>query len=270
MMFQPLGHSILSSFWLVQFLNIAIIAILARMLLKYLWNTSAMPVIGMFLVIIIVANVLGSLGFHTFSFLLSSLTPILFIAVVVIFHEEIKDVLGTMGRNIRRKIFETEVIERSDIESLVESCTFLRKLHLGGLFVMERKESVENICADAINLDRLRIDPPVVAAILQPPGFLHDGAVIISNGRIIAARAFLPLSRETFYGKSRSDRVSAVLGTRHRAAIGITEVSDAIGVVVSEETGHFSITHDGRIEQNLMTDELVERLVELTSKREEE
>jgi len=94
---------------------------------------------------------------------------------------------------------------------------------------------------------------------------LHDGAIIISNGRIVGARAILPLSRKTFFGRSRANRPSAALGTRHRAAIGITEVSDAIAVVVSEETGNFSIAHGGILEENLGPDDLRERLVELTS-----
>jgi len=265
MLIQPLGHSIFSGFWLVQLLNIVIIALAIRMLLKYLWRTPAMPVILMFLIVILFGNVLSQLGFYTFGYLLSELTPILFISVVVIFHEEIKDLLGTMGRKLRRVIGHKDMIERSDIESLVETCTLLRKLRIGGLFVVEREESLENVYGDPVLLDRLEIDPPLVASILQPPGVLHDGAIIISNGRIVGARAILPLSRKTFFGRSRANRPSAALGTRHRAAIGITEVSDAIAVVVSEETGNFSIAHGGILEENLGPDDLRERLVELTS-----
>ncbi|MBN2587127.1 MAG: diadenylate cyclase [Candidatus Fermentibacteraceae bacterium] len=268
MLIQPLGHSVLSGFWLAQLLNIVIIALAIRMLLKYLWRTPAMPVIGMFLLVILIGNALGQLGFYTFGYLLSKLTPILFVSVVVIFHEEIKDLLGTMGRNIRRIIGHRDMIEKSDIESLVESCVLLRKLHLGGLFVMEREESLVNVYGDPVTLDRLDIDPHVVASILQPPGLLHDGAIIISNGRIVGARAILPLSRKTFFGRSRANRPSAALGTRHRAAIGITEVSDAIAVVVSEETGNFSIAHDGILEENIGLDDLGDRLVELTSEGE--
>jgi len=265
MMIQPLGHSIISGFWLVQLINIVIIAIVAKMLLKYLWRTPAMPVIVMFMIIIIFANVLGGLGFFTFNYLLQNLTPILFIAVVVIFHEEIKDLLGTMGRNLRRSYGHADIIEQSEIESLVESCILLRKLRLGGLFVMERKESLKSIYGDPVMLDKLKIAPPVVASLLQPPGVLHDGAIIISNGRIVGARAILPLSRRTYFGRSRVNKPQPALGTRHRAAIGVTEVSDAIAVVVSEETGKFSIAHDGILEEAIVLDEFGKRLVELTS-----
>ncbi|OPL17582.1 MAG: hypothetical protein AVO35_09125 [Candidatus Aegiribacteria sp. MLS_C] len=269
MLIQPLGHSVLSWFWLAQLLNIFIIAFAIRMLLKYIWRTPAMPVIGTFLLVILVGNALGQLGFYTFGYLLSNLTPILFVSVVVIFHEEIKDLLGTLGRNIRRYIGHRDMIEKSEIESLVECCILLRKLHLGGLFVVERDESLENVYGDPVMLDKLELDPPLVASILQPPGPLHDGAVIISNGKIVGARAILPLSRKTFFGRSRANRPSAALGTRHRAAIGITEVSDAIAVVVSEETGNFSISHNGILEENVGLEELGDRLMELTSEGKE-
>jgi diadenylate cyclase len=269
MMIQPLGHSIISGFWLAQLANLIVIAVLVRMLLKYLWRTPAMPVILMFMIIILFANILGQLGFFTVSYLLQNLTPILFIAVVVIFHEEIKDLLGTMGRNLRRFYGHVDIIEQSEIESIVESCVLLRKLRLGGLFVMERDESLERIYGDPVVLDKLKIDPPVVASLLQPPGVLHDGAIIISNGRIVGARAILPLSRKTFFGRSRANRPRPALGTRHRAAIGVTEVSDAIAVVVSEETGNFSIAHDGILEEAIVIDDFGKRLVELTSKRDD-
>jgi len=269
MMIQPLGHSLISGFWLAQLANIVIIAVLVRMLLKYLWNTPAMPVILMFGIIILFVNLLGELGFFTFGFLLQNLTPILFIAVVVIFHEEIRDLLGTMGRNLRRFAGHADIIEPNEIESFVESCILLRKLRLGGLFVMEREESLENVYGDPIHLDKLKINPQVIASMLQPPGVLHDGAIIISNGRIVGARAILPLSRKTFFGRSRANRPRSALGTRHRAAIGVTEVSDAIAVVVSEETGNFSIAHDGILEEAILLDEFGDRLVELTSKIED-
>ena len=268
-MIQPLGHSIVSGFWLAQLANIIVIALAVRMLLKYLWRTPAMPVILMFMILILFANILGELGFFTFSYLLQNLTPLLFIAVVVIFHEEIRDLLGSMGRNLRKLYGHGDILEHSAIESLVESCVLLRKHRLGGLFVIEREESLEKVYGDPVLLDKLKIDPPLIAAMLQPPGVLHDGAVIINNGTIVGARAILPLSRRTYFGRSKSNRPRPALGTRHRAAIGITEVSDAIAVVVSEETGNFSIAHGGVLEEAFPQDEFTRRLIELTSARED-
>ncbi len=268
-MIQPLGHAIVSGFWLAQLANIIIIALAVRMLLKYLWHTPAMPVILMFMILILFANILGGLGFFTFSYLLQNLTPLFFIAVVVIFHEEIKDVLGTMGRNLRKFYGHADILEQSTIEALVESCVLLRKHRLGGLFVIEREESLEKVYGDPVLLNKLKIDPPLIAAMLQPPGVLHDGAIIINNGTIVGARAILPLSRRTFFGRSKSNRPRPALGTRHRAAIGITEVSDAIAVVVSEETGNFSIAHGGILEEAFPQDEFNRRLIELTSARED-
>ena len=267
MIFQPLGHSLISGFWFVQLANIVIIALAARMLLKYLWSTSAMPVILLFAAIIIFGNILGGLGFYTFSYILQNLMPILFVAVVVIFHEEIKDILGRIGRNLRARIKHADIIEQGEIDSIVESCILLRKYRMGGLFVLEGEETLENIYGDPVQLANLAIDPIMVASLLQPPGPLHDGAIIIRGGRIVAARAILPLSRRTYLGRLRGDRPRPALGTRHRAAIGVTEVSDSIAVVVSEETGNFSIAHDGILEENIPLDRFKERLTELTSSR---
>lgn len=268
-MIQPLGHAIISGFWLAQLANIIVIALAVRMLLKYLWHTPAMPVILMFMILILFANILGGLGFFTFSYLLQNLTPLLFIAIVVIFHEEIKDVLGTMGRNLRKFYGHADILEQSAIEALVESCVLLRKYRLGGLFVIEREESLEKVYGDPVLLNKLKIDPPLIAAMLQPPGVLHDGAIIIINGTVVGARAILPLSRKTFFGRSKSNKPRPALGTRHRAAIGITEVSDAIAVVVSEETGNFSIAHSGILEEAFTQDGFNKRLIELTSARED-
>ncbi len=268
---EPLGHPLLSWFWFVQFMNVIIVAFLIRLLLKHLWRTPAMPVIVMFIVMILIGNVLGRMGFYTFGYLISNLTPVLFISVVLIFHEEIKDLLGTMGRNLRKYFGHRGVMARSEIDSLVEACALLRKLRLGGLFVVEGEESLEHLYGgDPVKLDRLQLNPPLVASILQPPGPLHDGAVIIRNGKIVGARAILPLSKRIFLGRSGDRKPRAELGTRHRAAIGITEVSDAVAVVVSEETGNFSIAHDGILEENLSLEELADRLAELTGREGED
>ena len=271
MLIQPLGHSLFSAFWLVQLANIILIALAVRLILKHLWRTPAMPVVLMFAILLLLANVLGELGFYTVAFLLHNLTPLLFIAVVVIFHEEIRDLLGAMGRNLQRRIYgHSGTLEMSVIDSLVQSCILLRRRGLGGLFVIERQESLESVYrVPPMELKALEIDPSVVASLFQPPGLLHDGAVIIKNGEIVAARAILPLSKSIYLPRQDRNRLRGTLGTRHRAAIGITEVSDAIALVVSEETGKFSLAVNGILDEGLSDEKLKERLAELTSTREE-
>ena len=136
------------------------------------------------------------------------------------------------------------------------------------LLLMKKEEYLYSLYAHPVILCKLNINHAVIASLIQPPRVLHDGAIIISNGRIVGARAILPLSRKTFFGRSRVNRPRPALGTRHRAAIGVTEVSDAIAVVVSEETGNFSIAHNGILEEAIILDEFGKRLVDLTSERE--
>lgn len=268
MLIQPLGHSVLSFFWLVQLANVLLIAMAVRVILKYLWKTPAMPVVLMFIILLLLADLLGNLGFFTLSFLLQNLTPLLFIAVVVIFHDEIRDLLATMGRYLRHHIYtsRSETLHPDTIQSIVDTCRFLRKKRLGGLLVIEQLESLESVYkVRPVEMDRLRIRPNLVAALLQPPGVLHDGAIVIRNGEIVGARAILPLSRGTYLPRYRRDGLSTTLGTRHRAAIGITEVSDAIAVVVSEETGDFGLAHAGVLEEAIPGERLAARLAELTA-----
>ncbi len=272
MLIQPLGHSLFSAFWLVQLANLILIALAVRLILKYLWRTPAMPVVLMFMVLLLLANVLGSLGFYTIAFLLHNLTPLLFIAVVVIFHEEIRDLLGSMGRNLQRRFSDqTGVLEKDVIGTLVESCMLLKRRHLGGLFVIERQESLGRVYrVPPVELDKVKIEPSIIAALLQPPGLLHDGAIIIKNGEIVGARAILPLSKSIYLPRQGQSRLRGALGTRHRAALGITEVSDAIALVVSEETGVFSLAVNGILEEGLSSEQLTERLAELTVSRKED
>jgi len=268
MMIQPLGHSIVSFFWLAQLANILLIAVAVRVILKYLWRTPAMPVVLMFVVLLLLADLLGNLGFFTLAFLLQNLTPLLFIAVVVIFHEEIRDLLASMGRYLRDHIYSNraDTLNPDTIQSIVETCRFLRKKRLGGLLVIEQEEALQSVYkVRPVEMDRLRIRPALVAALLQPPGVLHDGALVIRNGEIVGARAILPLSKSTYLPRMRGDGLSTALGTRHRAAIGITEVSDAIAVVVSEETGDFGLAHAGVLEEAVTGERLAQRLGELTS-----
>lgn len=267
MIIQPLGHSLFSFFWLVQLANILLISLAVRIILKYLWKTPAMPVVAMFIILLLLADLLGNLGFYTLSFLLQNLTPLLFIAVVVIFHDEIRDLLASMGRYLRHHISSrTETLKPDTIQSIVDTCRFLRKKHLGGLLVIEKEESLESVYkVRPVELDRLRIRPALVAAILQPPGVLHDGAVIIRNDEIVGARAILPLSRGTYLPRYKRTGISSTLGTRHRAAIGVSEASDAIAIVVSEETGNISLAHNGILEEAISGERLAERLTQLTT-----
>ncbi len=263
-MISPLGQPLLSLFWLVQLVNIILIAFIVRLVLKFLWRTPAMPVVLMVLLILLIARVLGFLGFYTVTYLLDALFPMLFIAVIVIFHEEVRDLLGTMGRHLSARFFGGTKPESGLVDSLVEACALLRQRKLGGLMVLEGTESLENVISEMVPLDRLSPQPLLIAALFQKPGVLHDGALLVRDGEIVAARAILPLSRKTYMGRRVRGEAGprSALGTRHRAALGITEVSDATAVVVSEETGNYSLAREGVLHEDISRGRLREMLLE--------
>ncbi len=255
-MFQPLGHSIFSGFWLAQLADVLIIAIVIRIIVGSLWKTPAMTVILVFAAVLLMGAVLREMNFFTIGFLIEKLSSVMFIAVVVIFATEIKDMLRVMGRYLSRKFYRQVSWTGYDtIEALVDTCRLLRDRKLGGLFVLERSESLDGLYSDGVELEKLRVQPDLVASMLTPPGPLHDGAIVIRDDRMVRASVILPLTGRTFF--------TPRLGTRHRAALGISERSDAVSVVVSEETGMIRVAQDGRFGEPLSKDRLRERLLEL-------
>jgi diadenylate cyclase len=255
-MFQPLGHSIFSAFWLAQLVDVLIIAIIIRIIVGSLWKTPAMTMILVFTGVLLMGALLTEMHFFTIGYLVEKLSSVMFIAVVVIFASEIKDILRGMARYLSRKFGgQASWTGYPTIEALVETCQLLRDRKLGGLFVLERSESLDGMCSDGVELEKLRVQPDLVASMLTPPGPLHDGAIVIRDDRIVRASVILPLTKRTFF--------TPRLGTRHRAALGITERSDAVSIVVSEETSIIRVALDGRLGEPLSRDTLRERLVEL-------
>lgn len=261
---EPLGHPVFSIFWLTQLVNIAFVVLIVWLLLKKLWRTAAMPVILMFIVVYMIAAVLENTDFYIVNYVMEALAPVLLIAVVVLFHDEIRDMLGSSGRffsNKFKRFFGEEEVHTTAVGKIIDACLLLRRKHLGGLFVIEREEALDNYYEDMIPLENLPLDMNLIAAIFQPPGLLHDGAVIIRDNKIIGANALLPTSRKTYFGGPDVVRAfRSKLGTRHRAGLGITEISDCLTVIVSEETGNFSLAHDGTLEMALTAGALKELL----------
>ena len=160
-----------------------------------------------------------------------------------------------------RRFFGGQEVHTTEIGNIVGTCLMLRRHHLGGLFVIEREEALDNFYDEMIPLKDLPIDKNMIVAMLTSPGYLHDGAIIIRDNKIIGAKAFLPTSKKTYFGGPEVFReFRSKLGSRHRAGLGITEVSDCLTVIVSEETGNFSLGHDGTLDMVLTADILEERL----------
>lgn len=168
------------------------------------------------------------------------LAGLLAIALVIIFQPELRNFFERAGRR-GLLIASSGIPEREDVEALldviVQSLEEMSAEHTGALIVLEREISLTEYINTGERIDAA-VRKDLLKAIFHKGNPLHDGAVIIRNGRIISARSFLPLSD--------SRDIPSHLGTRHRAALGITEVSDAISLVASEETGHLSLFHGGK------------------------
>jgi diadenylate cyclase len=179
-------------------------------------------------------------------------------AAIVIFQSDIRRALAHFGQApFFRYFYRQEAVDET-IEEVVVAATMLAQQKVGAIFAIEREIGLRNYIESGIPLDAA-LTYDLLVTIFRPGSPLHDGAVILQEGRIAAAACFLPLTV--------NPRLSRELGTRHRAAIGLTEESDAAAIVVSEETGKISIALNGEIERGLTPDDLRARLRTLIQQR---
>lgn len=225
-------------------LEILTITIFFYCLLYYLRRTRAVFVLsGMIVLLVSTILLFQILNFSTLSSLLSDLWIVLTFAAIVIFQSEIRQGFAKLGTSLF--IFKGQ--QQETIHELVSACCAMADEKCGAIMVIEGKIQMQSICDDAIHLDN-PVQAIVLESIFFPKAPLHDGAVIIRDGRIVAARAILPLGQ--------NENISKRWGTRHRAAVGITEESDAIALVVSEETGSISVAARGFMWKNIPQDKL--------------
>jgi len=179
-------------------------------------------------------------GLTTVRWLLSNALTYIVFAIIVLFQSEIRRGLASLGKT---SFLGRQSRQRSEgFEEITQAATTLASRKIGALIVIERDIGLKNYAENGIVLDAvLAFD--LLVTIFNPNTPLHDGAVIVQRSRIAAAACFLPLTLDPYHSKE--------LGTRHRAAIGITEETDAVAVIVSEETGVISLAIDGKITRNL-------------------
>jgi diadenylate cyclase len=186
---------------------------------------------------------------QTVNWLINTLLPYAVFALIVVFQGEIRQALARLGRRITLR---TSVGGDGDAyDDIVLAANLFSQNQTGALVVLEREVGLRTYIESGVPLDA-RLSYDLLATIFRPSAPLHDGAVIIHKDRIAAAACFLPLSMNPV--------LSTQMGTRHRAAIGITEETDAVAVVVSEETGAISLAVGGKIERDLTVEELRSRL----------
>jgi diadenylate cyclase len=191
----------------------------------------------------------------TLNWLLSALLPYTVFALIVIFSAEIRQALARLGR---RLLLSRGPAGEGDVyDDIVLAANLFSQNQTGALIVIEREIGLRTYIESGVPMDA-RLSYDLLATVFRPSAPLHDGAVIVQKDRIAAAACFLPLSMNPV--------LSTQLGTRHRAGIGVTEETDAIAVIVSEETGAISLAVGGKIERDVTVERLRERLGELLSR----
>ena len=223
-------------------LDIAIVIYVIVKIIKFAKDSRGMQLIKGILFFIIITWLSGILNLRIVHSVLTSILPSGVVALIVIFQPEIRRALEQLGTNKLTNFFgmekSIETKTREDIYKIVIAVGEMAKTKTGALIVIQRDISLSDIIATGIEIDS-EISPQLIVNIFVPNTPLHDGAIVIRNNKIAAGACILPLANNA--------DISKELGTRHRAAVGISKESDAIAIVVSEESGKISIAKDGTL-----------------------
>jgi diadenylate cyclase len=234
---------------LLTVLDILLVALIIYEVLVMIRGTRAAPMLAG-LAAVAVAFYLARIGeLVTLNWLVSHLLPYIVFALIVVFQSEIRHVLSDVGRRV--SFLRGTAVEGDSYDDIVLAANLFSQHQTGALIVIEREIGLRTYIESGVAMDA-KLSYDLLATIFRPSAPLHDGAVIIQKDRLAAAACFLPLSMNPV--------LSTQMGTRHRAGIGITEETDAIAVIVSEETGAISMAVGGKIERDLTAEQLRERL----------
>lgn len=227
--------------WILIFLDVLLVAWVIYRTLLVVRGTRAVPMLWGLVLVVIVYLLARTVGLNTLAWLLGNFLSSIILVVVVIFQDEIRRALTKVG--LMRMMFgqPKPVLEKS-LEDLALVTQRLAAERTGALLVMQGKIGLDEIVEEAVQLDAL-ISRKLLLSLFNRSSPLHDGAVVIEAGRIKAAGCVLPLSL--------NPELDPNLGTRHRAALGVSERSDALVIIVSEETGEISIAREGRLFKNV-------------------
>lgn len=257
---QPLKIVILA-------LDLAIVVFLIVKLVSLIKGTRALQLLKGIIFLILITIISGMLQLNVLNYILSSFMTYGVLLLIVIFQPELRRALEQLGTNKLNKFFgidkDIETKTKENIYKIVIAAVEMSKTKTGALMVLERDIKLKDIMDTGVPIDS-EISPQLLVNIFTPRTPLHDGAVVISENRIKAAACMLPLSNDK--------HVSKRIGTRHRSAIGMSKESDAIVVVVSEETGKISVAKDGTLIADVKEDALKQILIKnmITKKFEKE
>ena len=247
------------------YLDILLVACLIYRLLPLVRTPSTMRIFRTVLGILVITWLTGYFKLHTLNYILNQFLAVGILAFVILFQPELRRVLNHLGNVKLRSLLGLSKPEQEMspiITQTVRACEIMSQERIGALIVFAREARLEEFFKTGTQIDG-QVSEQLIRNIFFPKAALHDGAMIIRDGRVAAAGCVLPLSE--------SIRLSADLGTRHRAGVGMSEVSDAVVVIVSEETGTISVAVGGMLKRHL-TARTLERLLknELSPDKERE
>lgn len=228
----------LASLTIIDFLDVIIVAVLIYNLLSLFKGTRAVRIISGFIMILGIFLLSDMCNLRTLNWLLRYFFIYAGLIIIILFQPELRHLLSTISRNPFMKIFSKPPRMQETLDDLVFALNAMAEKRIGGIILLEKYVGLRNYIEAGIRVDGL-VSYDLLLSIFHPTSPLHDGAVIIRGDRIISAACFLPLTL--------NPRLSRELGSRHRAAIGVSEESDAIALIVSEERGEISIAHQGKI-----------------------
>ena len=233
----------------IKVVDIAIVWILLYAILKNIRNNVKLSLVFKIIISVIVLKIIGDwAGLVTLRLILEYVTMWGPLALIIIFQPEIRSVLEQIGRTQllgRHKVLTVDEREKL-VYQIIQAVDYMKRTKVGGLIIIERDVSLHDYISKSVNL-YAEISSELLISIFFPNNPLHDGGVIIQGDKISYAGAVLPTSN--------SLKINKKLGTRHRAAVGVTEETDAISIVVSEETGRLSIAVKGELYYNLSIDD---------------
>lgn len=260
--FQEFKQAILSFDRISDVLDVLLVAFVIYSTIKLIRETRAMQLVKGAILLVVLFVLVSVLDMQVSKYLLNFVFSDLLVILVIIFSPEIRHALESVGRSSVSKLnifnfankddlFQKEKIEKS-INAVCKACSDMSDKKIGALIVFKRNTILGDIIktGTVVNAD---ISPELIGNIFFPKAPMHDGAAVIEDAKVVAAGCILPLTS--------NNNISSELGTRHRAAIGMSEMSDALVLVVSEETGHISIAEKGVLRRNISDGDLREILM---------
>jgi len=235
-------------------LDIAIVSVIIYYMYRLIVQTRAGQIFKGFFVLILIQGLARLLYLPILTFISEAFMIHGMILVIVVFQPELRSALEKIGRKNITQIFDFDdkLRDKQVISEIVKAVEIMSLKKIGALIVIEQSTKINDVIREGVDVSA-KVSSELIQTIFNPRTPLHDGAIIIKNNQIKAAKCVLPLASENLVPRD--------VGTRHRAAIGMSEVSDALVIVVSEETGIISFVEDGKMKRNLNGDKLTSILL---------